>query len=96
MQQAVEPDAIFRSRVLAANDATNYRALDPLYDRDIEKEKQNVKMAKKGVVTVAFVSNIKQLKRKDEAYKDKQKKIIQKQIQKQKERLNQEKQRLLE
>lgn len=96
VQQAVEPDAIFRSRVLAANDATNYRALDPLYDRDIEKEKQNVKMAKKGVVTVAFVSNLKQLKRKDEAYKDKQKKIIQKQIQKQKEKLNQEKQRLLE
>ena len=67
VQQAVEPDAIFRSRVLAANDATNYRALDPLYNRDIEKEKQNVKMAKKGVVKVAFVSDIEEAKEKNGA-----------------------------
>lgn len=80
VQQAVEPDAIFRSRVLAVKDATNYRALDPLYNRDIEKEKQNVKMAKNGVVKVAFVSDIEEAKEKNgaavEVFMNKSKKVI--------------------
>ena len=93
VQQAVEPDAIFRSRVLAVKDATNYRALDPLYNRDIEKEKQNVKMAKNGVVKVAFVTNLRRLKREDDALRtDKERKVIKNK----RERLKQEAQRLRE